>query len=144
MAATGSPLLELPDDLLTRVLVGFPRDDHDATAAACRKFRAVMSGPLFLRLRREGFAERAVVLLETEAYHKHNTELHGLINVHTAGADRAVASFSVGLKSSVRYSESTTDGGARLFVCTSMGSGFMTLEAFGGCMTLSLIRGPTS
>ena len=73
MAATGSPILDLPDDLLTRVLVGFPREDHDATAAACRKFRAVMSGPLFLRLRREGFAERAVVLLETEFSSQYNT-----------------------------------------------------------------------
>ena len=33
MSATGSPLLALPDDLLTRVLVGFPRDDHGAAAA---------------------------------------------------------------------------------------------------------------
>ena len=31
-----------------------------------------MSGPLFLRLRREGFAERAVVLLETEFSSKFN------------------------------------------------------------------------
>ena len=66
MAATGSPLLALPDDLLTRVLVGVNRDDHDAAAAACGAFRAVIRGPRFLRLRREsGFAERAIVLVET-------------------------------------------------------------------------------
>ena len=60
---TSSPLLDLPDDLLLRVLVGVPRADHGATAAACGAFRAVMSGPRFLRLRREfGFAERAVLL----------------------------------------------------------------------------------
>ena len=64
--ATGSHLLALPDDLVTRVLVGVNRDDHDATAAACGAFRAVIRGPRFLRLRREsGFAERAVVLVET-------------------------------------------------------------------------------
>ena len=56
-----SPLLDLPDDLLLRVLVGVPRADHGATAATCGAFRAVMSGPRFLRLRREfGFAERGV------------------------------------------------------------------------------------
>ena len=121
MAATGSPLLAVPDDLLTRVLVGIPRADHGGAAAVCRNFRAVISGPRFPRLRREfGFAERAVVLVETEAYHKDNTELHGLINVHTAGA---VASVSVGLKSSVRATESTTDGGARMFVCTARSEG---------------------
>ena len=65
MATTTSraPLLALPEDLLLRVLVGVPRADHGATAAACGAFRAVMSGPRFLRLRREwGFAERGVVL----------------------------------------------------------------------------------
>ena len=65
-----SPLLDLPDDLLLRVLVGVPRADHGATAATCDAFRAVMSGPRFLRLRREwGFAERGVVMVESEKGH---------------------------------------------------------------------------
>ena len=114
-----SPLLDLPDDLLLRVLIGVPRADHDATAAACRAFRAVMSGPRFLRSRREfGFTERAVVLVETEVEYKNDTDLHGLLRVLTAH-DGGVASVSIGLKLMARDSESTTDGGARLFLCTN-------------------------
>ena len=73
---TSSPLLALPEDLLLRVLIGVPRADHGATAAACGAFRAVMSGPRFLRLRREwGFAERGIVLAEAEVGHL-GTERH--------------------------------------------------------------------
>ena len=64
-----SPLLDLPEDLLLRVLVGVPLADHGATAATCGAFRAVMSGPRFLRSRQNwGFAERGVVLVETERW----------------------------------------------------------------------------
>ena len=117
MATTSSPLLALPEDLLLRVLIGVPRADHGATAAACGAFRAVMSGPRFLRLRRDwGFAERGVVMVESEKGHLRDTELHGLLKIRTAH-DGGVASVSIGLKLMARDSESTTDGGARLFLC---------------------------
>ena len=59
--ASGSPLQSLPDDVLRRLLAGVPRLDHDATAAACQAFRAVIKGSNFLALRRRyGFAEREI------------------------------------------------------------------------------------
>ena len=59
MATTNnSPFRTLNDDVLRRLLSGVPLDDHDATAAACRAFRAVIRGPLFPELRRRyGLAE---------------------------------------------------------------------------------------
>ena len=45
--ATASSFTALPDDVLQRVLLGVALDDHDATAAACRAFRAVIRGPRF-------------------------------------------------------------------------------------------------
>ena len=65
--ACNSPLQDLPEDVLHRVLVGVRLDDHAATAAACKSFRAVIHGPQFLRRRQEyGFAERAIVMVEAE------------------------------------------------------------------------------
>ena len=50
-------LQTLPDDIQQRVLAGVPLDDHQATAAACKAFRAVIRGPNFLALRRRyGFS----------------------------------------------------------------------------------------
>ena len=57
-----SPLLALPDDVLQRVLVGVPLDDHYTTALVCRTFRAVVTSPQFHAVRRRsGFAERGIV-----------------------------------------------------------------------------------
>ena len=44
-------LQTLPDDIQQRVLAGIPLDDHQATASACKAFRAVIRGPKFLALR---------------------------------------------------------------------------------------------
>ena len=68
MATTISAFLNLPDDLLRRIIVGVPLDDHRATALVCRAFRDVINGPKFLALRqRYGFAERGVVVLGNTA-----------------------------------------------------------------------------
>ena len=57
-------LQTLPDDIQQRVLAGVPLDDHQATASACKAFRAIIRGPGFLALRqRHGFAERVVVVV---------------------------------------------------------------------------------
>lgn len=115
---TGSPLQDLPEDVLHRVLVGLCLDDHTATAAACKTFRAVIHGPQFLRRRQEyGFAERAIVLVEHErssvnGIASRSTDSLKVRMAHKSGA----ASISIGRKMST--SETATDGGARLFVCT--------------------------
>ena len=56
--ATDSPFTALPDDVLSRVLLGVALDDHFATAAACRAFCDIIRGPQFpaLRQRFGGFA----------------------------------------------------------------------------------------
>ena len=57
-ANNGAPLSALPDDVLQRILVGVPLDDHRVAAAACRAFHDVINGPRFPALRRKyGFAE---------------------------------------------------------------------------------------
>ena len=62
--ATISTFLNLPNDLLSRILVGVPLDDHRATASVCRAFRDVINGPKFPALRqRYGFAERVIVVV---------------------------------------------------------------------------------
>ena len=58
-----TPLLNgerhLPDDVLQRLLVGLPLEDHRAAASVCESFRRVIAGPRFLaERRRRGFAER--------------------------------------------------------------------------------------
>ena len=59
-----SPLLALPDDVLQRVLVGVPRDDHDVAALVCKRTRGIITGPRFLALRqRYGFAEYCIVTI---------------------------------------------------------------------------------
>ena len=105
-------LTALPSDCLQRVLLGVALDDHDATAAACRAFRAVIRGPRFLRLRREyGFAERRIILLG-QCYGEGS---RGFVEIHVAGKHGAIASIP-GLK--IGFSGAPTDGGARLFVST--------------------------
>ena len=57
-----SQLLALPDDVLQRVLVGVPRDDHDVAALICKRTRGIITGPRFLALRqRYGFADTALL-----------------------------------------------------------------------------------
>ena len=115
--ATNSSFTALPDDVLQRVLLGVARDDHDATAAACRAFRDVIRGPRFLRLRREyGFAERGIFLVgSTEFWAPLRTS--GPVEIHVAGNHGAVAGMPDDLKATC--CGSTTDGGARLFVSTA-------------------------
>ena len=108
--ASSSPLQALPDDVLRRLLAGVPRLDHDALAAACQAFRAVIKGSNFLALRRRyGFAEREIVLVGTRYAQPNN-------RVITACTDEIQVSFASGFLRP--GSVSTTDGGARIFVCT--------------------------
>jgi len=109
--ATASSFTALPDDVLQRVLLGVARDDHDATAAACRAFRDVIRGPRFHRLRREyGFAERRVIIV--------CQRFPDTVEIHVAGKHRAVERVSERLHLCTFYT-STTDGGDRLFVSTT-------------------------
>ncbi len=68
-----TPLLvgerHLPDDVLQRVLVGLPLEDHRAAASVCTSFRDnIITGPRFLALRkRYGFAEHSIVIVASVA-----------------------------------------------------------------------------
>ena len=117
--ASGSPLQSLPDDVLRRLLAGVPFLDHGATAVACRAFRAVINGPQFLALRRRyGFAEHDLVIVGGN-YSGYGEDL----KIRTARPSGLRLSINDGdgrLELSSRgllYSDSTTDGGTRLFVC---------------------------
>ena len=57
-----SLLLALPDDVLQRVLVGVPRDDHDVAALVCKRTRGIITGPHFSRPA-DGMASRNTALL---------------------------------------------------------------------------------
>ena len=115
-----SPFQTLPDCVLQRLLAGVPLDDQQATAATCQAFRAVIRGPRFLRLRREfGFAERGVVLLSSRRGLQPGQSIDGLIEIrmaHKRGVER------ISLEKKVTTIESTTDGGARIFILLSTGS----------------------
>ena len=81
--AISSPFATLPDDLQQRVLAGIPLDDQQATAAACKAFRAVIHGPKFLALRRRyGFAEGGVVVVESKG---HQTAPYMSLKIITSG-----------------------------------------------------------
>ena len=98
-------LQTLPDDIQQRVLAGIPLDDHQATASACKAFRAVIRGPNFLALRRRyGFSERGVVVVE-------NTAAPAMsLKIITSG-------ITTNLFEGIRGgSPVTTDGGSRLCV----------------------------
>ena len=95
MATTDpSPFMTLPDDVLLRVLLGVALDDHDATAAACRAFRAVIRGPRFPELRRRyGLAETKIILVGHEiGGHEMNLQqvLSHYSEIHVAGQHGAV------------------------------------------------------
>ena len=125
MATTSSSFTALPDDVLQRVLVGVLLDDHDATAAACRAFRAVIRGPRFHRLRREyGFAERGIILVGSTHFYEYPFSVTGPMGIHvagkrgTAGNHGAVAIIPSSERDYLKVDlrGSTTDGGARLFL----------------------------
>ena len=98
-------LMSLPDELLQRLLVGVPLEDHHAAASACVAFRDVINGPKFLALRRQyGFAERGVVLLQTRAISGTSLKIRA-----------ARKNGDVSLPTICSH-PSTTDGGSRLFV----------------------------
>ena len=106
-----TPLLvgerHLPDDVLQRVLVGLPLDDHRAAASVCKSFRGIITGPRFFAARRRyGFAERGVVTVFRG---------DGGLQIKTAHKSDVMATIPVNRLS---YYSTTTDGGARLFVCT--------------------------
>ena len=109
MATTISAFQTLPEDLLHRILVGVPLDDHRATVSVCRAFRDVINGPKFLALRqRYGFAERGIAFFRTTGtavapWHK--------LEINIAGD-------AVSISARLGSASATTDGGPRLFVGT--------------------------
>ena len=123
MATAHAPFRSLPDDVLQRLLVGLPLEDHRAAASVCKAFRDVINGPRFLALRkRYGFAEHSIV---TVAYvippiSDLRSNVHLVYNAcirvahSTTGGIANINGYAV-----MSYTESTTDRGSRLFVGTS-------------------------
>ena len=112
-----TPLLagerHLPDDVLQRVLVGLPLDDHRAAASACTSFRDVITGPRFLALRkRYGFAEHSIVIVASVAIDRQVNDNSRIRVAHKSGGTASI------LDRRVISSKSTTDRGSRLFVST--------------------------
>ena len=109
MDASASFFTALPDDLLQRVLVGVPLDDHRVAASVCQAFRGVITGSRFPALRQKyGFAERAVVTVRVTA--------GDVLEIVTAHKSCVLAS----IPGSGLYScRGTTDGGTRLFLVSS-------------------------
>ena len=104
-----SPFQTLPDDVLQRVLAGIPLDDHQAAAATCQAFRAVISGPRFPALRQlHGCAEHDILLVGTG-------RLAECVSIRLAHESGVLARISGDLMVD-DGSRSTTDGGARVFV----------------------------
>ena len=107
-----SQLLALPDDVLQRVLVGVPRDDHDVAALVCKRTRGIITGPRFLALRqRYGFAEYGIVTIA-------DREPFGASVLHIKMAHKREVMATIPAGQLSLYG-STTDGGARLFVTTT-------------------------
>ena len=111
-ANNGAPLSALPDDVLQRILVGVPLDDHRVAAAACRAFHDVINGPRFPALRRKyGFAEYGVVVVDDTGDRVHKR----VVSIRMAQQSGAVATISGPGVAHVIERASTTDGGTRLF-----------------------------
>ena len=122
----------LPDDVLQRVLVGLPLDDHRAAASVCKSFRGIITGPRFFAARRRyGFAERGVVTVFRG---------DGGLQIKTAHKSDVMATIPVNRLS---YYSTTTDGGARLFVCTR-GSGIPGQNGYQGTPGQILALDPSS
>ena len=110
-----TPLLvgerHLPDDVLQRVLVGLPLEDHRAAASACTSFRDVITGPRFLALRkRYGFAEHSIVIVASVG----STDNSRIRVAHNSGSGMA----SILDRRVISSTKSTTDCGSQLFVST--------------------------
>ena len=103
----------LPHDVLQRVLAGVLRDDHKATAACCKAFRAVIRGPRFQALRQvHGFTQRGIVVVASPTGVAQKP-----LRIQVAHKRGALVSFSGNWEVDPRASTgSTTDGGTRLFV----------------------------
>ena len=132
-----TPLLagerHLPDDVLQRVLVGLPLDDHGAAASVCKSFRGIITGPRFLAARRRyGFAEYCVVTVSNG---------DGVLQIKTAHKGDIMATIPTDRLS---YYSTTTDGGARLFVCTKGRSPLPSAEGEGGIPGQILALDPSS
>ena len=113
-----TPLLvgerHLPDDVLQRVLVGLPLEDHRAAASVCTSFRDVITGPRFLALRkRYGFAEHSIVIVASVAIDGQANDNSRIRVAHKSGGTAASIN-----DRRVLSSKSTTDRGSRLFVST--------------------------
>ena len=106
-----SQLLALPDDVLQRVLVGVPRDDHDVAALICKRTRGIITGPRFLALRqRYGFVEYGIVTIaDRQPFGAH------ALQIKMAHQREVMATLPA---RGLSLYGSTTDGGARLFVTT--------------------------
>ena len=110
--ASASFFTALPDDLLQRVLVGVPLDDHHAAAAVCQAFRGVITGSRFPALRQKyGFAERAVVTVRIGR----DGPGRSVLNILMAHESAILATIPLSGLSSY----GTTDGGTRLFISTN-------------------------
>ena len=116
-----SQLLALPDDVLQRVLVGVPRDDHDVAALICKRTRGIITGPRFLALRqRYGFAEYGIVTIaDRQPFGAH------ALQIKMAHKREVMATLPA---RGLSLYGSTTDGGARLFVTTGLLGGSQILE----------------
>ena len=118
---SGSFFTALPDDLLQRVLVGVPLDDHHAAAAACQAFRGVINGSRFPALRRKyGFAEHAVVTVRVTAG---GGDVLDIVTAHNGCILASIPGHGI-------YSRrGTTDGGTRLFLVSKNDPGPSALVA---------------
>ena len=113
MATNSLPFQDLPHDVLQRVLAGVLRDDHKATAACCKAFRAVIRDPRYQALRQvHGFAQRGIVVVASPTGVAQKP-----LRIQVAHKRGVLASFSGDWQVDPRASTgSTTDGGTRLFV----------------------------
>ncbi|CAH0368993.1 unnamed protein product [Pelagomonas calceolata] len=116
MDASASFFTALPNDLLQRVLVGLPFDDHHAATGACQAFRGVITGSRFPALRQKyGFAERGIVTVRP-ADRGRQYDVTSRLQIVMAHKNEIVA--SIPQNEILISGGSTTDGGSRLFVST--------------------------
>ena len=128
MATRHAPFQTLPDDVLQRLLVGLPLEEHRTAASSCKAFRDVITGPRFLALRkRYGFAEHCIVTVakarpdaqqleriqrDRDVQSVYNSRIR--VAHSTTGGTANINGYLVMVGTG-----STTDCGSRLFVSTS-------------------------
>ena len=123
MATSHAPFQTLPDDVLQRLPVGVPLEDHRTAASVCKAFRDVINGPRFLALRkRYGFAEHSIVtvayvippisVVQSNVQSVYNSRIR--VAHSTTGGTANINGYLV-----MAGTGSTTDCGSRLFVSTS-------------------------